>query len=371
MQKPRPVVYVWHEEFTKESDSFIPTESRNEMVHCLIESYGLLDKMNVVSPRQTTVDDLKAFHSADYLERLNSSPTDSLASDDDDEYGLGYDCPKKDGIMTYCLRVAGGTTTAAKLLGSRTCDVAIHWLGGWHHAKRSNASGYCYVNDCVLGIIQLREKFQRVLYVDLDLHHGDGVEEAFAGTGKVATLSFHKYEPGFFPGTGSLIDDGFGKGKNFSINVPLLDGIKDSNYISTFDKIFPSLVENFQPGAILCQCGADGMNEDPMRSFNLTQQSLVHCVKQILKLKLPTLLTGGGGYHSANTARCWASITATVTGECVSEDIPEHIFFDRYGPHFELSIPEGMRKDLNSKSYLEEVVGSVLKTIKKMKSTNS
>lgn len=284
----------------------------------------------------------------------------------DDEYGLEYDCPKKIGIMKYCLQVAGGTIHAAKLLSNGVCRVAMHWIGGWHHAKRSNASGYCYVNDCVLGIIELRKKFNRVLYVDIDLHHGDGVEEAFCGTKKVATLSFHKYEPGFFPGTGSVADNGFGKGKYYSVNVPLLDGITDSKYCYIFDNILPIIVEKFEPEAILCQCGADGLNEDPMRSFNLTQKSYVHCVMAIIKLGLPTLLVGGGGYHSANTARCWASITAAVVGEKLSEDIPEHEYFPEYGPHFELCVPEGLRKDQNSEKYLDEVTERVLKTIEKM-----
>ncbi|XP_010835595.1 PREDICTED: histone deacetylase 8-like, partial [Bison bison bison] len=92
------------------------------------------------------------------------------------------------------------------------------------------ASGFCYLNDAVLGILRLRRKFDRILYVDLDLHHGDGVEDAFSFTSKVMTVSLHKFSPGFFPGTGDVSDVGLGKGRYYSVNVPIQDGIQDERY---------------------------------------------------------------------------------------------------------------------------------------------
>ena len=101
------------------------------------------------------------------------------------------------------------------------CDIAINWAGGLHHAKKCEASGFCYVNDIVVGILELLKYHNRVLYIDIDVHHGDGVEEAFYTTNRVMTVSFHRYGEGFFPGTGDLMDIGCGEGKYYSLNVPL------------------------------------------------------------------------------------------------------------------------------------------------------
>ena len=103
--------------------------------------------------------------------------------------------------------------TGADLLVGRRVRVALNWAGGWHHARRDSASGFCYVNDIVLAIHRLQAAFKRVMYVDLDVHHGDGVEDAFSSTDKVMTLSIHKMETGFFPGTGACTDTGYGKGR--------------------------------------------------------------------------------------------------------------------------------------------------------------
>jgi histone deacetylase 1/2 len=116
------------------------------------------------------------------------------------------------------------------------CDIAINWAGGLHHAKKSEASGFCYVNDIVLGILELLRYYARVLYIDIDVHHGDGVEEAFYTTDRVMTVSFHKYGE-FFPGTGELKDVGVQKGKYYSVNVPLRDGIDDESYQTTFEPV--------------------------------------------------------------------------------------------------------------------------------------
>ena len=116
-----------------------------------------------------------------------------------------------------------------------TVDVAVNFCGGWHHAQRDQASGFCYVNDCVLAILELQKRFKRVLYIDLDIHHGDGVENAFAFSRKVFTLSFHKCEEGYFPGTGSVNDIGLGGGRFYTCNVPLKDGASDQTFIKVFE----------------------------------------------------------------------------------------------------------------------------------------
>ncbi len=114
-------------------------------------------------------------------------------------------------------------------LNQGASDIVINWAGGLHHAKKSEASGFCYVNDCVLAILELLKQHQRVLYIDIDIHHGDGVDEAFYTSNRVMTCSFHKFGE-YFPGTGDVKDKGFGQGENYAINVPLHDGMDDDSF---------------------------------------------------------------------------------------------------------------------------------------------
>ncbi|KAB0342695.1 hypothetical protein FD754_019621, partial [Muntiacus muntjak] len=151
------------------------------------------------------------------------------------------------------------------------------------------ASGFCYLNDAVLGILRLRRKFDRILYVDLDLHHGDGVEDAFSFTSKVMTVSLHKFSPGFFPGN-----------------------VLKEVYIA------------FNPKAVVLQLGADTIAGDPMCSFNMTPVGIGKCLKYILQWELATLILGGGGYNLANTARCWTYLTGVILGKTLSSEIPDH-----------------------------------------------
>jgi histone deacetylase 1/2 len=116
---------------------------------------------------------------------------------------VGEDCPVFDGLYEFCQLSAGGSVAGAVKLNKEATDIAINWAGGLHHAKKSEASGFCYVNDIVLAILELLKYHQRVLYIDIDIHHGDGVEEAFYTTDRVMTCSFHKYGE-YFPGTGDL-----------------------------------------------------------------------------------------------------------------------------------------------------------------------
>ena len=152
-------------------------------------------------------------------------------------FKVGEDCPVLDGLFEFCQISAGGSIAGAVKLNRQqtgtlyptrsekniTLDVCINWAGGLHHAKKSEASGFCYVNDIVLAILELLKHHQRVLYIDIDIHHGDGVEEAFYTTDRVMTVSFHKFGE-YFPGTGDLKDVGAQKGKYYSLNFPLRDG---------------------------------------------------------------------------------------------------------------------------------------------------
>uniref|UniRef100_A0A8D0FTN4 Histone deacetylase 8 n=1 Tax=Strix occidentalis caurina TaxID=311401 RepID=A0A8D0FTN4_STROC len=224
---------------------------------------------------------------------------------------------------------------------------------------KDEASGFCYLNDAVLGILRLRQKFDRVLYIDLDLHHGDGVEDAFSFTSKVMTVSLHKFSPGFFPGTGDVTDVGLGKGRYYSVNVPIQDGIQDEKYYQICETVLKEVYAAFNPDAVVLQLGADTIAGDPMCSFNMTPEGVGKCLKYVLQWQLATLILGGGGYNLANTARCWTYLTGVILGRTLSSEIPDHEFFTEYGPDYVLEITPSCRPDRNEPQRIQEILNSI------------
>jgi histone deacetylase 1/2 len=192
---------------------------RVKITHELIKSYGLLSKMDLMNPHLhegviKSIDFTK-FHSDEYIDFLCRIMPDNLKSMTEQllYFNIGEDCPVFEGLYDYCNIYTTGSILSSYYLNNNMADVCINWSGGLHHAKKHEASGFCYINDCVLSILELLNKYHRVLYIDIDIHHGDGVEEAFFVTDRVLTCSFHKYGD-YFPGTGSLNDVGFNNGKD-------------------------------------------------------------------------------------------------------------------------------------------------------------
>lgn len=359
---------IYDEILFRESSNHPRIKDRTSAVFSLIKAYDLLRNFTILKSKPASFEELCNFHSSDYigyLEKINYSytPDDEIEL----EFGLGYDCPPIDGIYDYCCAIGGSTLSAARALTDRTVDIAVNWCGGWHHAQRDEAEGFCYVNDIALGILELRKTFENILYFDLDIHHGNGVENCFSYTKRVMTVSLHLYEPGFYPGTGSEKEVGHGSGAYYSVNAPLLSGTSDSTYIDIFDWLLNSVLEKFKPDAIVIQCGADGLSGDPVgQNFNLSLKAYGHCLKQVLNLKKPTLVLGGGGYHIANTARCWAYLSSVVVGATLNTDIPEHELFTIYGPTFELPVSISNRKDTNTIEYINKLKETISLNLQKI-----
>ncbi|KAG0306255.1 Histone deacetylase 8 [Dissophora globulifera] len=347
-------------------------QRQSKKVHALIEAFGLLDTQDitVVSPRRATVKELCRYHSRDYIDFLRRVEDDDLSDLDDDdshddtdstaiktdrleEYGLCYDCPVFEGIVQYAEFVAGSTIEAATLLDSDAFDIVIHWDGGRHHAKKDMAAGFCVVNDIVLGIMELQKTFNRVMYIDLDVHHGDGVENAFQFTDKVLTVSLHHHAEGFYPGTGSGIPAS--TRTKAVVNVPLRSGLAGATLIRVFDEMIQPLYKRYRPDAIVLQCGVDGMAGDPLGKWNLTMDSYAVCLQKIIAWKKPLMLLGGGGYKTTSAARCYALLTSIVLGREIADEIAEHEYFEDYAPDFLLHIDAGQRADENTDVYLKQV----------------
>jgi histone deacetylase 3 len=165
-----------------------------------------------------------------------------------------------------------------------------------------------------------------VLYIDIDIHHGDGVELAFYHSNRVMTVSFHKYTGDFFPGTGKLDDNGSGLGKYFCLNVPLQDGIDDDMYLTVFKTVIGDTVTHFQPSSIVLQCGADSLGLDRLGAFNLSIAAHGECVNYVRTFGVPLLVVGGGGYTVKNVSRCWAYETAVLVGADIPDTLPTTIY---------------------------------------------
>ena len=251
----------------------------------------------------------------------------------------------------------------AARLNRGKCDIALNWAGGLHHAKKSEASGFCYVNDIVLGIIELLRYYNRVLYIDIDVHHGDGVEEAFYTTDRVMTCSFHKYGE-YFPGTGELRDVGVGKGKLYSVNFPLRDGITDETYASVFEPTIQAIMDFYRPGAVVLQCGSDSLAGDRLGCFNLSMRGHASCVAFVKKFGLPTLVLGGGGYTMRNVSRTWTYETGLLVGMEPSADIPYNDYYEYFGPDYKLDVRPNNMENMNSREYLDKILTQIRENLR-------
>jgi len=251
-------------------------------------------------------------------------------------------------------------------------DIAINWAGGLHHARKDEASGFCYVNDVVLAIIELLRYHARVLYIDIDVHHGDGVQDAFYTTDRVMTVSFHKYGNNFFPGTGDTSELGAKAGKYYSINVPLRDGIDDRSYVGLFKPIIQAVMDFYRPSAVVIQCGADSLYSDRLGCFNLSVQGHAECVKFVKSFNIPMLVVGGGGYTIRNVARCWTFETAVCLDmdQNIPNELPYNEYIQYYAPDFQLRSPS---KDMatttnfenhNTRNYLEGLRMKVIESLR-------
>eukprot|EP00941_MAST-03F_sp_MAST-3F-sp1_P000212 g212.t1 len=339
---------------------------RVRMTHNLVVNYGLYKKMEVFRPQLATPNQMTTFHSDDYINFLRTITPDNMGEylRQLQRFNVGEDCPVFDGLFEFCQIYTSGSIGGAVRLNAERADICVNWAGGLHHAKKSEASGFCYVNDCVLAILELLKVHQRVLYIDIDIHHGDGVEEAFYTTNRVMTCSFHKFGD-YFPGTGDVKDLGYSEGKGYSVNFPLKDGMDDETFVSVFRPVIQVIMDRFAPGAIVLQCGADSLTGDRLGCFNLSLKGHANCVAFVRSFNVPTLILGGGGYTMRNVARCWAFETAVLLGEesNVKDELPYNDYFEYYGPDYRLHItPSNMVND-NSKEYLDGVMSTLLKQL--------
>ncbi|KAK0448363.1 histone deacetylase [Desarmillaria tabescens] len=319
---------------------------RIQMTHELVTSYGMLEKMHVLKPPRCSPQQMTAFHTDEYIHFLSRATPEMTQEMNPAILGYPDDNPPFDGVFEFCSISAGGS------IGSTIC---INWAGGLHHAKKAEASGFCYVNDIVLCILELLRTYSRVTYFDIDCHHG--VEEAFLSTERVMTCSFHK-SGAFFPGTGLRTDQGKGRGKGYAVNT--------ESFKSIFEPVASKILEVFQPAVVVLQCGADSLSGDRLGCFNISMQGHANCVKFFRDRNIPLILLGGGGYTIKNVARTWTYETACALGieNTLGDFLPWHNHFECFGPRYRLEVATHNADDENLKdNYLDQVRTSVLEQI--------
>ncbi|KAL9576237.1 MAG: hypothetical protein Q9212_007268 [Teloschistes hypoglaucus] len=339
---------------------------RIRMAHSLVMNYELYKKMEIYRAKPASNHEMTQFHTDEYVEFLKKVTPDNMEQfqKEQSRFNVGDDCPVFDGLFEFCGISAGGSMEGAARLNRQKCDVAVNWAGGLHHAKKSEASGFCYINDIVLGILELLRFKQRVLYIDIDVHHGDGVEEAFYTSDRVMTVSFHKYGE-YFPGTGELRDVGVGLGKHYSVNFPLRDGIDDRSYKGIFEPIIQSVMEFYRPEAVVLQCGGDSLSGDRLGCFNLSMRGHANCVQFVKSFNLPTLVLGGGGYTMRNVARTWAFETGLLLNHPMDNELPYNDYYEYYAPDYELDVKPSNMDNANHKEYLEKIQIQVIENLKR------
>jgi len=282
-----------------------------------LASMALLSGPNVreVAPVAADRSTLKKFHTARYLQALKRSQEGKWDAEAM-RMGIGAagDCPVFPGMYDYGVLAAGATLVGANLILSGEADVAFNPSGGYHHAFEEKAAGFCYINDVALACMVLAEAGNRVLYLDVDVHNGDGVAHAFYGRSDVMTISLHENPKVLFPGTGFEDEIGEGKGRGYCVNLPLPVGTFDKAYMYAFESVVLPLLKAYNADVIVFELGADTLAGDPLAHLHLTNNTYVEIINRLLRIGKPILATGGGGYHVENTVRAWA-LAWTVLSE--------------------------------------------------------
>ena len=318
-------VFIYSSEFEKYS---YPPEHpfntvRAKRVRDIVSSMGMLSgsRRSEVAPKPAERIVLKKFHTARYLHALKTAAAghwDVEAL----QMGIGsQDCPVFKGVYEYSVLAAGGTLTAAKMILSGQADIAFNPSGGYHHAGPELAAGFCYINDVALACIVLAEQKKRVLYLDVDVHNGDGVANKFYDRSDVLTISLHQNPKTLFPGTGFENEIGTGEGKGYCVNVPLPVGTYDQAYLKAFETIVLPLTTAYNPDVIVFELGADALAGDPLANLCLTNNVYAEIVNHLMKFNKPIVATGGGGYNVENTVRAWALAWSIFCGADRSEDM--------------------------------------------------
>jgi acetoin utilization protein AcuC len=300
---------------------------RVELTMALAREFGVLTQPGVtmVTPAPADMAELTMIHDPDYIEAVRQAGQDGRPNP---RYGLGTtDDPVFPHMHEASALVTGATLAAAQAIWRGDALHAVNIAGGLHHAMRRSASGFCVYNDPAIAISWLLDQgVQRIAYVDVDVHHGDGVQAAFYHDPRVLTISLHEHPATLFPGTGLAMEIGAGEGRGYAANVALPAGTGDAGWLRAFDAIVPPLVRAFKPEILVSQHGCDSHRLDPLANLMLSVDAQRRAELMIHDLAHEVtggkwLLTGGGGYELVQVVpRTWTHLLAVAAGHPLDPD---------------------------------------------------
>jgi len=327
MNETNTEVLVFSKNFSHHS--YGPTHplkvERLQLTMDLINAYGLFDNSEApwIEAQKADEEDVLLIHSSEYLHILKEANTGKLPAQAW-KHGLGSgDNPIFPGLYDWSLLVTGATLECVRQIREENKKIAFNIGGGLHHAMKNRAGGFCYLNDPAVGIAKMVQDGLRVVYLDVDVHHGDGVQAAFYDTDQVLTVSLHQHGHTLFPGTGFPDEMGEGQGRGFSVNVPLAPGTDDDLYLTVFMEVVPPLVRAYNPDVLVTQLGVDSLTTDPLATMNLTINGFSKVIEEIKSWDLKWVALGGGGYDIMNVARAWTKAWSIMKGVELPDSLPE------------------------------------------------
>ena len=333
-------LFIFSEELSRVEFStdhlFKPVRARNTLDLC--ERYGLLGgpSTQVIPPLPASPEQLALFHEAEYvdiLERIDSGEFDM------EMFGRGLgteENPVFQHFLDWCLQTTGATLTGVEALDADEADVAFNPLGGFHHAGRGGAEGFCYVNDVGVAVETLLARGRRVAVVDLDAHHGNGVQDGFYEDDRVLTISLHESGRTLYPWAGEETLIGEGRGRGFNVNVPLEVKTDDEVYLMAFHEIVPPLLEAFSADIVISEIGADTIISDPLTHLRLTNNGYKEAVTTLGALAPKFLALGAGGYDLFRTSRCWTLAWAGLNRLTPKDEFAGLVGGMMFGPEMEM-----------------------------------
>lgn len=283
----------------------------------LLSALSLLNGSDrgVLPPRRASRQELEAFHRPQYLDELERASSGELTVEGL-HMGLGTpDTPVFPDLLTYGQWACGASLTAADLILHEGSRIVFNPWGGFHHARTDKAAGFCYVNDVVLACQRLAAAGKRVLFLDIDAHHGDGVQEAFYERSDVLTVSVHESGHTLFPWGGFENELGEGEGSGYCVNVPVPAETYDDAYLRIVRRVVYPVLDWYDPDVVVLELGMDALAGDPLTHLTLTNNAYASVVERVVRQDKPVLATGGGGYNIENTVRGWALAWKTLCEE--------------------------------------------------------
>ncbi|MDF0726450.1 acetoin utilization protein AcuC [Cytobacillus sp. S13-E01] len=327
-------IFVYSDQFLnyKFSDSHPFNQIRVELTYDLLKKLNAIDDSQIIAPRMATDEELELFHDPKYINAVKLAGSGKLQQDVGLNYGIGTeDTPIFPGMHEASALLVGATLTAVDYVLSGKGKHALSLGGGLHHGFRGKASGFCIYNDSAVAIKYIQKKYNlRVLYVDTDAHHGDGVQWAFYDDPDVCTFSIHETGRYLFPGTGNVNERGAGTGYGYSFNIPVDAFTEDDSWLESYSTAFREIVDFFKPDIILTQNGADSHYYDPLTHLSATMKiyreipKLAHELAH-LYCEGRWIAVGGGGYDIWRVVpRAWAMIWLEMTeNKNISKNLPK------------------------------------------------